>query len=79
MVKKLLEGGAIGYLPDRHGNNAIHLAVKHVTLSCLRVLLEDSKVKLDLDAKNFEGESQMYAVQIISPLKHISTDILNAL
>ena len=56
MVKTLLEGGANVNIPDRHGNNAIHLAVKHVTIACLRVLLETSKVKQELDAKNFEGE-----------------------
>ena len=55
MVKTLLEGGANVNIPDRHGNNAIHLAVKHVTIACLRVLLETSKVKQELDAKNFEG------------------------
>lgn len=53
-----MEAGATPNLPDRHGNNAIHLAVVKRTTDCLRDLVTSSAYStesVDVNALNYEG------------------------
>ncbi len=59
MVHYLLQHKACPSLADRHGNNCIHLAVLHNATQCLQVML-GMKVKVNLNDKNFEGQSYLY-------------------
>ena len=56
MVTSLLMADASPNLPDRKGQTAVHLAVQHGALQSLEALLTRSKVKVNLDMKNYDGE-----------------------
>ena len=56
IMKLLLEAGASPNTPDRNGNTCCHLAVKKNAIKCLQAIVEYSKEKVDINAKNFEGE-----------------------
>ena len=56
IVHQLLEAGGNPNVTDKRGCTAMHLAVKHNSKKCLMLLFKFSKVKLDLNAKNYDGE-----------------------
>lgn len=60
IVELLLMAGASPNLCDRKGNTAVHLAVKYKSFSCLEQLLTNSRVSLDLNAKNYEGLTALH-------------------
>ena len=47
--------GANPSLVNRHGDSAVHLAVKHNTIENLALMLIKSQHKADINARNFEG------------------------
>ena len=51
----LLMAGANPSLVNRHGDSAVHLAVKHNTIENLALMLIKSQHKADINARNFEG------------------------
>ena len=61
LVHKLLQGGANPNVMDRRGMTCMHLSIKHRNIAILRKLISNSKVKLDLNAKNYEGKQCTYA------------------
>jgi hypothetical protein len=56
LVKQLLQGGSNPNLTERRGMTAVQLAIHKKDHDLLKLILRETKVKLDLDNKNFEGK-----------------------
>lgn len=58
IVRLLVTAGASPMALDRHGQTAVHLACEHRSPSCLQALLDSATPgSVDLEARNYEGES----------------------
>ena len=55
ILVQLLQAGANPNVTDRKGCTAVHLAVKHDSKRCLYIMLKETKVRPDLNAKNYDG------------------------
>lgn len=56
-VEVLLREGASVLLRDRHGNTALHLALKYPSLPCLQLVLRHKLVSRIVDALDFDGKT----------------------
>ncbi|XP_013420922.1 uncharacterized protein LOC106181164 isoform X2 [Lingula anatina] len=60
LVVKLLQHGATTALPNRHGQNAFHLAAKRPPNDCLKILLRQSDIQSEINARDYEGHTPVH-------------------
>lgn len=59
-VEVLLREGASVLLRDRHGNTALHLALKYPSLPCLQLVLMNRLAPRVIDAADFDGNYETH-------------------